>query len=649
MESNQKDSARGGLSSILPVFLVGAAVILLMQVMNPKPEQTNPTPRPVTENMYDATKYGDFEFPKGPGTDISIETGHFVAKLSSQGGRITGMYLESHDNLTIPQNVITVSDDPVARKYEALEVTRGNGMDFQFHVYADEFRPEQLGIPPLNEARFRLDHVRTDEETGIQEVRFSLPLRFVRKDPAINHRLELVKIFRFLPKENYFHQVSVLRNAERDEFVYGGDLFFKPFGDMGPLPDVHDARTLSSFGRFYYYNDELENRSNHSSAFGGGCLPFGCGSDESGPYTSKTAHPNTLEFMGVTSRYFFAYTQFLGNQANPLHTPDGIKMRNAGDPVGREAFTAFFNRFRLAPASAEKMEFDGRASVARLQQERPDALLVDNKVYVGVRSEEGHAFHNPDLMEREFGAREPNDKARSVIYTSSFLAIFSMIRDGIVVLMRWVYLYTGNYGWAIIIIAVSFKLVTWPLNQMQAKSMKRMSALKPEMERINEKYADNPQEKQKKVMQLYKDHNVNPAKGCLPILIQMPVFIALYSAFSESVELWRSPFVLWMTDLSAPDTVAMIPYIGIGLNILPLMMVTSQLVQQRFTTVVTDPQQKMLMYLMPFMMLFFFWEMPSGVTLYWTVQNVIAIVWQIFANKFSDDDDPAKARPVPAR
>ena len=83
---------------------------------------------------------------------------------------------------------------------------------------------------------------------------------------------------------------------------------------------------------------------------------------------------------------------------------------------------------------------------------------------------------------------------------------------------------------------------------MQAKSMKRMTSLKPEMDKINELYADNAQEKQKKMMELYKKHKINPAKGCLPILIQMPVFIALYSAFSESVELWKSPFIFWMTD-----------------------------------------------------------------------------------------------------
>ncbi len=645
MENNQQDSARGGLSSVLPVFLVGAAVILLMQTLNPPADQQSPARPPAPPiSQLDARKYGDFQFAKGPGREVSVETGHMVAKLSTKGGRVTGLYLESHDNLVIPATVIAASGDPLAEKYEALEVTRGNGMDFQFHVYADQFRPEQLALPPLNEAQFRLDYNRKDEATGIHEVRFSLPLRFVRQEPRINHRLEIIKIFRFLPKENYFHHISVLRNAEAREFVYGGDLFFKPFGDLGPEPETDDARTLTSYGRFYYYNDELTNRSNYSSGMGGGCFPFGCSDKVTGPYDRKNLHPNTLQFIGATSRYFFAYSEFLGDPGNPLHIPDGVTMRNQSDPTGREAYTVFFNLQRLTAADPAPFEFNGdSADLRRIQGLRTDALIVDSKVYTGVRDQDSHAFQNEELMQREFGMAEPNPEARSVIYTSSFLAIFSAIRDGIVVIMRWVYTYTGNYGWAIIIIAVSFKLVTWPLNQMQAKSMKRMSALKPEMEALNEKYADNPQEKQKKLMQLYKDHNVNPAKGCLPILIQMPVFIALYSAFSEAIELWRSPFIFWMTDLSAPDTVATIPFIGIGLNILPLCMIASQFLQQRFTTVVTDPQQKMLMYMMPVMMLFFFWEMPSGVTLYWTVQNVIAIVWQLITNKFSDDDDPANA------
>ena len=272
---------------------------------------------------------------------------------------------------------------------------------------------------------------------------------------------------------------------------------------------------------------------------------------------------------------------------------------------------------------------------------RADALVVDSQVFFGVRRDESHFFYNQALALSEFGSSESDDRARRII--SSF-ALFSKLKDAIVWAMHHVYNLTGNYGWTIIIIASLFKLLTFPLNQMQAKSMKRMSILKPEMERINEKYADNPQEKQKKVMELYKKHNINPAKGCLPLLIQMPVFIALYSAFSESIELWNSPFVLWMTDLSSPDTIYVLNFLFIqdfNLNILPLLMVGSQILQQKLTTATMDPQQQTMMYMMPFIMLFFFWSMPSGVTLYWTVQNMLAIVWQLVAEKFMDNEEEA--------
>lgn len=664
---NQKQDQPGPASSFLPVFIIGALVILGMQFFTDSSDDRMPPPSPRPAD-FDPGNYGDFVFPTGGrGDEITVETGYFVAKLNTKGGRISGMYIESHDQLKIPETVIATTGDPLAKKYQAIEITRGNGMDFQFHTYADSIYPGQLALPPLNDALFRLEGVDHDDRTGVHEVRFSLPLRFVRKQPRIDHRLELIKVFRFLPAENYFRQITVLRNLEREPFVYPGDMFYKPFGDLGPNPEVNDARTLSSFGRFFYYNGEIKHRSNYASGAGGACFPFGCSStDRTGLYTWYDDAPNTLGLIGASSRYFFAYTEFLDEGANTLHVPDGLLYKNEKDLSGREAFTVFFRKPRLEAAGAPITSADlgspgelttaegklaapesgNRAPIAKLQKNRTDAIIVDNKVYVGVRSDEAHRFHNPELVAAEFGVTEPNDDARGQIYTSSFLAIFSAIRDGIVVIMRWVYTYTGNYGWAIIIIAVGFKLITWPLNQMQAKSMKKMSALRPEMEELNEKYADDPQEKQKRMLEMYKKHNINPAKGCLPILIQMPVFIALYSAFSEAIELWKSPFILWMTDLSAPDTVAMIPYIGIDLNILPLAMVVSQLLQQHFTTVVTDPQQKMIMYFMPIMMIFIFWQMPSGVTLYWTVQNVIGIIWQVATNKLSKDEDvpaPAKA------
>jgi len=183
--------------------------------------------------------------------------------------------------------------------------------------------------------------------------------------------------------------------------------------------------------------------------------------------------------------------------------------------------------------------------------------------------------------------------------------------------------------------AILFKLIFYPLNQKQAESMKKMQALSPEIKVINEKYAKDPQLKQQKIMELYKKHKANPMGGCLPIAIQIPIFIALYTAFSDTIDLWDSPF-LWIQDLSEPDTVLTIPdFMGmeLGLNILPLVMVATQIIQTKMTSVSSDPNQKAMMYVMPVVMLYFFWSMPSGVTLYWIMQNIFSVLQQYVTNK----------------
>ena len=637
---SEEKQSQGSLTSLIPILLLGVATFFMFQFMGGDDESAPEGNAPLVP----AEKRNDFKFNSGTGDETIIETDRAVYVVTTEGGRIARLYLKKSNELHVPESLIEESEDPLVKKYQALEVTRGFGMDFQPHLYYSPPLEDRLGNPLLNSGKFRMEGPVTQGK--VTEVKFALPVSF------LNHRLELVKVFRFFQGESFFRQLTVIRNLEKKPFVLGGDLFFRTFGDLGPPPVSENDRVLQSYGRFFYYNDSL----NQTQGVGGsGGSFFSCSSVPEGPYQAYTEKNDSLEFMGSSSRFLVAYSHFL-NPENPLHRPDGVVQKAKVSPEGRSTFTAVFNDFRLAPSDGGPVELPGFATevqgtgetaaprntreLVRVEQKRRDALILDNQIYVGVRSDEAHKFADSALMQAEFGMSEPDEEARDVIYTSSFLAIFSKIRDGIVWLMRQIYDMIGNYGWAIIIIAVSFKLITWPLNQMQVKSMKKMSALKPEMDKINEKFKDNPQEKQKKIMALYKENNVNPAKGCLPMLIQVPVFIALYSAFSESMELWRSPFILWMNDLSQPDTVYVIKDLffvqNFHINILPLFMIGSQILQQRFTTVVSDPQQKMLMYFMPVIMIFFFWSMPSGVTLYWTVQNIISIIWQVAANKMDD-------------
>lgn len=644
------------MSSLIPVLLFGLGSVLFLQLFMGEQEESRERLPESVDPVSDAS-LKDFEFSGGVEESELIDAGYYYALLSSRGARIERLYMRSHDNVTIPDAVIDESPDPRSQELQALEVTRRNGFDFQPHLYYRGSRSEQLGNPLLNEALFSMEGPEVNEEAGVTELRFRKPITFD------GHRLELVKVYRFLKNENFFRQITIIRNLENRPFELGGDLFFRTGGDIGPAPEGEQSRTMANFGRFYRYDDSLEQNLSVAGGGGGGLLGCGgCGGGPTGEYTIHSEAPNSLEFMGSFSRYLFSYSKFLYTE-NPLHRPDGIINRNTIDPEGKRAFTAFFSNFRLSPADGEPIDTgtldliddegnyvssaDGNRGRIRRAQNRTDALIIDNMVYVGVRTEESHRLQNNGLALAEFGTDQSDESARDVIYRSGFLAIFSKIRDFIVWLMRIVYTFTGNYGWAIIIIAGGFKLLTFPLNQMQAKSMKRMTALKPELEKINEKYKEEPQEKQKKTMELYKKHNVNPMKGCLPILIQLPIFIAFFSAFTESIELWRSPFILWITDLSSPDTIYTIRNLGFiesfNINILPLLMISSQIVQQKLTTMVMDPQQKMIMYMMPVIMIFFFWGMPSGVTLYWTVQNVIAIVWQIVNNKLDTGDGPAKA------
>ncbi len=196
-----------------------------------------------------------------------------------------------------------------------------------------------------------------------------------------------------------------------------------------------------------------------------------------------------------------------------------------------------------------------------------------------------------------------------------------------------------NYGLVIVLVSVLIRVVLHPLNRISMKSMKAMQVVQPEMQAIRKKYADNPQEMNKRVMELYKQHGVNPLGGCLPVLVQMPFLFALYYVLMFSVDLRMAPFVGWIDDLSAPDTIGRI--MGFEIHILPLVMTGVSVLQARSTP--KDPRQAMMTQLMPMLFLFLFYNMPSGLVLYWTIMNGMAWAQQAMMNR---DDGGAKVAAV---
>ncbi len=190
-------------------------------------------------------------------------------------------------------------------------------------------------------------------------------------------------------------------------------------------------------------------------------------------------------------------------------------------------------------------------------------------------------------------------------------------------ILRFIYNITQNYGIAIILLTILVKVVFHPITQKSLVSMKQMAAMQPKVEAIRKKWADNKEKMNKELMDLYKQTGINPLGGCMPMLLQMPVFIALFNVLYITIDLKDAPFFLWITDLSAKD-----PY-----YILPVIMGATMIIQQMTQPNTMDPMQAKIMLFMPVIYTFFFLSFPSGLVLYWLVNNILSIAQQYWINK----------------
>jgi YidC/Oxa1 family membrane protein insertase len=201
-------------------------------------------------------------------------------------------------------------------------------------------------------------------------------------------------------------------------------------------------------------------------------------------------------------------------------------------------------------------------------------------------------------------------------------------------LLKWIHTLVGNWGWAIILLTVLIKGVFYPLNAKAGRSMAQMRVLAPKMEKLKQLYGDDRQKLNQAMMELYRTEKINPLGGCLPILVQIPVFIALYWVLLASIELRHAPWLGWIQDLSAPD-----PYF-----ILPVIYAVSMFVQTKLNPQPADPVQARIMLIMPIVFSVFFLFFPAGLVLYWVVQNLLSIAQQWHINRTLEAEAKAKAR-----
>jgi YidC/Oxa1 family membrane protein insertase len=237
---------------------------------------------------------------------------------------------------------------------------------------------------------------------------------------------------------------------------------------------------------------------------------------------------------------------------------------------------------------------------------------------------------------KEFKRLQALGNQQDLVMQFGFLGFFSKL---LLAFMYAIHSVVPSWGWSIVIMTICIKTLFWPLTAKASRSQKRMSKIQGPMAELKEKYKDNPQKMQQETLKLFKEHQVNPVAGCLPMLIQMPIFLGLFYMLRTASELRHEPF-LWVADLSMPDTIAVIG--GFPLNLLPLIMGATMYLQMSMMPVspTADPMQQKIFKFLPFIFLIFLYNFASGLVLYWTVQNILTIIQQKIIN--NQPDEPLK-------
>lgn len=291
-------------------------------------------------------------------------------------------------------------------------------------------------------------------------------------------------------------------------------------------------------------------------------------------------------------------------------------------------FVGFSSKYFLLAMSPENPE-----STLHNALPRPELAIVESAISTfnqklepgDSRSFKYTCFLGPKTEKELIAAGHKFDMSRDFGW-------FSGIARFLVKILNIIYGVVDNYGIAIIVVTILIKIVLFPLTHKSYKSMKAMSKLQPEIKLLKEQYGNDKNTMNQKTMELYRKHKVNPASGCLPMLLQLPIFLAFYRALYSSIELRHAEFFLWIKDLSAPD-----PY-----YVTPILMGATMVITQKLTPSSADPMQQKMMMAMPIVFTFLFLSFPSGLVVYWLMSNVLSIAQQMYINKQKDNDEPDK-------
>ena len=332
---------------------------------------------------------------------------------------------------------------------------------------------------------------------------------------------------------------------------------------------------------------------------------------------------------------YYDIPEIQANVGNKVHAENEKSLKKGVPPAaGAITYAGFGDRYFLAvflptaPTAGElTMAYAGDEATARIMFD--GAARIQSEIYMGPKLLEALEAVNPALTKSiDFG----------------FFGILAIIFLRTLKLFHYI---APNYGVDIILLTVSIRIAFLPISIKSQRSMMKMQRLQPQMTRLREKYKDNNEQLQKEMVDLYKRNHVNPLGGCAPMALQLPIFIGLYEALLNSIELRHAPFVAWMNDLSSPDCLHIpgLPQLPLmhchGLPVLVLLMGATSFIQQYMTPTSPDPSQQKMMMLTPLIFTIMFINFPAGLVLYYFSSNLLGVIQQYFLNREFQQYTPA--------
>lgn len=309
------------------------------------------------------------------------------------------------------------------------------------------------------------------------------------------------------------------------------------------------------------------------------------------------------------------------------------KLKKEPESASLYRWAALDNRYFLAAFIPEKsIDFD-QITPARLDKKHPYSMTI---TAVAPKENEKKEY-SVDFYLGPKGYTYLKSYNLGLEKTVDF-GFFGFLGKIAFAILTFLYKITNNYGWAIILLTTMIQILVMPLTLKSFKAAAAMKRVQPMIKAVQDKYKDNPQRLNQEMLHIYKSQKVNPLGGCLPMLLQLPIFWAFFQMLRNSYELRNEGWILWVKDLSAADQFMHIG--GFNLNLLPLIMGIGMFFQQKMTAATSDPTQRRIMYIMPVVFTFMFWTFPSGLVLYWLTNSVISMIEQYFVIK----KDAAKVR-----